>query len=1179
MDFYFQSANQPLELGTHSQKFENNVKAIRLAKKLIASGRTATAEEQAALSLYTGWGDAALLRKLEESQELRELLTDGELRSAKGSSLNAHYTALPVIDAIWDALIYLGFGASPFNVIDPSAGVGHFKSAMPAALRAQASWGEIELDTLTASILKLLHPESKVFAQGFETMDLPNDWFDLAISNVPFGDYGVASRNLPPYLRKSIHDFFFANTVSLLRPGGILAFITSRYTLDKKDDSVRKWLARHLDLLAAVRLPNDAFKANAGTEVVTDILVMQKRAEESKELPDWVSTDFFSEDYRQTNLNRYYKLRPHMILGEQSMTGTMYKSDGYTVKSDGRDIHDAIRDALRSALPANILNETKDEIKPAKKTAGEIVVTLSTPDSADQERMDGLKAIYLTAKKLLKAETEGAPLLKTSQMRHELNKAYDEFTSKYGPINKPANLRLLNKSYEAPFLKALEEYNPASVTAKKTSIFSNPLVRSTAQTKSPSVSDALLVCLNHKGKVDLAYIAQLCGRDQAAVIAELKDHIYHLPSSSAWVTADEYLSGNVREKLRAAKAAALLDDSFQQNVAALESALPLSLKPGQIRAILGASWIPGEVVAKFILHILQGGAYTATYIPRLAHWEIDATDMWRVPSSISNGRWGTPEMSALQLIEAGLNAKTVTVYYKYGDERSIDQIKTVAAQAKLSEIKAEFERWLWDDPERSAQLAEIYNEKFNSFRARQYDGSHLSTPGLNREIILRPNQKNVAWRILQERSTIVNHSVGAGKTLAAIVAAMESKRLGFTSKAMIVVPNHLTSQWHMAAMTAYPGANILMPSLADLGKEKRGEFMSRIATNDWDIIIVPSSSFGLLPVSYDTLADFYQREIDTLRDYLMELRAEKSCARASKEIEKSIKRFQVKLDNLANMQKDDARTITFEELGVDMLIVDEFHAYKNLYFPTRMTRIAGLPNSDTHRAFDMFVKFGWLLEHGGKVVGLTGTLVTNTLAEFFTMQRFFQMDTLQRLGISHFDAWANQFALAEPGLEMTPDGSGFRMNTRFRKFVNVPELMQILLQVADVFVIKADSGIERPDLFNNKPVKVLSDGGQALRDFVSKLAARAEKVHAHLVPQNEDNMLRITGDGRQAALDMSLVAPALPGAPMPKIDRLVEVVQKIFEATSPVKGTQLIFCDLATPKKKRKAGKAKKEEL
>jgi N12 class adenine-specific DNA methylase len=1173
MDFYFQN-DHALDLGSPSRKFENNLAAIRLAKELTACGRAASPDEQAVLSYYVGWGDSALLRQLNGSKELDQLLTTEEQRAARASSLNAHYTALPVIGALWSAMAYLGFGNRPFRVLDPSAGVGHFKSVMPAALRAQADWTEIELDGLTASILKLLHPESRVFAQGYETANLPEGWFDLAISNVPFGDYGVAKRALPGYLRKSIHDFFFANTVSLLRPGGILAFITSRYTLDKKDSSVRAWLARRLDLLAAVRLPDSAFKANAGTEVVTDILVMQKRAEDSQELPAWVETDFFTQGYRSARVNRHFLDHPHMLIGSPSLDGTMYKSDGYTVGSDGRDIGCAIAEALCSVLPENLLAEMEKTESEEAQPRREIPVSLSTPNPVDQERVDGLKAIYLAAKKLLAAETQGRSVVETSQLRYALNQAYDEFASNYGPINKPANIRLLNGSFEAPFLRALEEYNATSVTAKKAGIFFAPMVRSTAQVESPSVEDALLVCLDQTGKVDLPTIARLCGRDVNHVTGDLKGRIFRLPDGSGWVMADEYLSGNVREKLRAAQAVVAFDGAFQENVAALESVIPLDLKAGEIRTPLGAGWIPTDVVAEFIHHLMTDGEYGVNYIPHLAHWEIEASYQWRVPDSISRGRWGTPRIGALELITSGLNAKTVTIHDEFTDNgnsvRVVNQNETVAAQAKLSGIKTEFERWLWSDSERAARLCGIYNERFNAYRVREYDGAHLSTPGLNRDITLRPHQKNAVWRILQNSSVLLHHEVGMGKTLAAIVAAMEAKRLGFARKALVVVPNHLTSQWHISTLAAYPGANILALSPSDLSKGKRGEFLSRVAANDWDIIIVPFSSFKLLPVSSDTLADFYQREIDTLYEYLQELKSQegKSFTRAVKEIEKSIKRFQVKLDNLADMPKDNAGTITFEELGVDMLIVDEFHAYKNLFFATRMTRIAGLTNSDSQRAFDMFVKFSWLHEHGGKVIGLTGTPVTNTLAELFTMQRYFQLETLQALGISHFDAWANQFAQAEPGLEMTPDGSGFRMNTRFRKFVNVPELMKIWFQVVDAKRIDDRSGIQRPDLLNGKPIKVLSDGGPELLDYVSMLAARAEKIRARLVQPNEDNMLCVTSDGRKAALDLSLVIPAPDGTPMPKIDALVEVVADIFEATAPVQGTQIVFCDLATPKAK-----------
>ncbi len=1193
-DFYFQNA-QPLDLGSPKQRFETNIKAIRLAKELTALGHLPSPDEQVILSHYVGWGDSSLLRQLAES-DLSDLLTDEDLRAARASSLNAHYTALPVIGAMWDALIHLGFGSFPFRILDPSAGIGHFKSAMPLALREQTQWTEIELDAVTASILKLLHPGSKVFAQGFEIVDFPQGWFDLAISNVPFGDYGISKHDMPAFLRKSIHDFFFANTVSLLRPGGILAFITSRFTLDKKDQTVRAWLARHLDLLAAVRLPETAFKDNAGTEVVTDILIMRKRNNEAREIPSWVETDLFSSNqHSSTNINKYFKQHSKMVLGKQSLSGTMYHSDGYTVESDGRDLGPAIRDTLMHVLPyskykneyqKNILAPIAESFDTARneheivvgqdptKVVGAfptIIVTLSSASPAEQERIEGLKTIYIAAKKLLATETQGASLIETSQLRHELNKAYDSFAMKHGPINKPTNIRLLKDSYEAPFLKALEEYNPTSATAKKASLFDAPMVRSVRHVESPNVDDALLLCLDQRGKVDIGYIARLCKQEPQYVIESLKGRIYRSPEDDgAWMMADEYLSGNVREKLRAAKAAVALDPSYQENVTALESALPLNLKPEQIRSPLGAGWIPPRMIEQFLLHLLKEGEYNVTYIPHLAHWDIDTSYLWRVAHSDLTSRWGTRRMNAIELIDAGLNARTVTVYDEGPDKsRIINQVETVAAQAKLAEIKAEFERWLWEDSERAEELTEIYNEKYNAYRVRKYEGSHLSTPGLNQEITLRPHQKNAVWRILQSRSTLLHHVVGVGKTLVGIVSAMESKRLGFTKKTMIAVPNHLVSQWQLSALAAYPGANVLVPKPDDLSKSKRGEFLSRVATNDWDLIVIPFSSFKLLPVSADTLADFYQREIDTLSDHLQEMKAQESrSSHAIKEVEKAIKRFKVKLENLADMKKDDDRTITFEELGVDMLIVDEFHGFKNLFFATRMTRIAGLSNSDSQRAFDMFIKFSWIHEHGGKVVGLTGTPITNTIAEMYTMQRYFQLETLQQLGLSHFDAWANQFAIAEPGLEMTPDGSGFRLNTRFRKFVNVPELLKIWFQVVDAETITPDSGIERPDLYNGKPVKVVSDGGQDLQDYVRSLASRAEKIRSGLVKLEEDNILVVMNDGRKAALDMSLVVPASPNIPMPKIDALVDVVAQIYEAVGSIRGTQLIFCDLATPKAK-----------
>lgn len=1170
-DFYFPSTS-PLDLGTPTEKFQGNLEAIRILKRCQAEERPATKDEQENLARYVGWGDSAVLRQLWSSEELRNLLTDEEMKRARGSSLNAHYTALPVIGAIWEAITHVGFTRPDLRVLDPSAGIGHFKSIAPEALRG-ADWVEIELDSLTAGILRLLHPSSKIYAQGYETVELPDGWFDLAITNVPFGDYGVSSRKLPAHLRASIHDFFFANTVSLLRPGGVMAFITSRYTLDKKETQVRQWLARRLDLVAAVRLPCNAFKANAGTEVVTDILFLQKRREEENEQPEWIQTapvDVKGKYLtKRLPVNAYFARHPEMVLGVQALTGTMYGSDGYNVEPDGRDLAEAIREALLSKLTAYIIHSGDKGAEPRLPLSQQIITTATSRSPEQEARVNGLHEVYRAAKAILAAETEGLINAETSELRARLNQVYDGFVAEYGPINRPANARLLAGSVELPFLKALEIYDPLSATAKKAGIFSGPMVRSSAKHETPSTEDALLICLDQRGKVDIGYIAALSGLPEKEAIRRLGDRIFPLPSGG-WETSDAYLSGNVREKLRQAQAVLVFDPIFERNVSALEKALPEPLKPFQIRAPLGAGWIPPDVIEGFLYALLTEGRYKIIYVPNLAHWELEAQYVWQIPTGLAYNRWGTSKVHALDLIDDGLNARTPVVYdttEENGQEtRTVNQVETVAAQAKLAEIKAEFERWLWSDPDRAERLASIYNERFNAYRVRQYDGAHLSTPGLNRTITLRPHQKNAIWRILQNRTTLLGHEVGMGKTLTGITAAMASKRLRLTRKCLVAVPNHLTAQWHSQALWAYPNANVLLASASDLNKANRGVFMSRIAANDWDLVIVPFSSFKLLPVSSKTMGEFYQREIDRLEEYLWELKADKASTRAIKEIEKSLKRFRVKLENTAGMAKDSAGTITWEELGVDLLITDEFHCFKNLFFATRMTRIAGLANSDSQRAFDMFVKMRWTLQHGGKVVGMTGTPITNTIAEMYTMQRYFQMETLEALGISHFDAWANQFALAEPGLEMTPDGAGFRMNTRFRKFVNLPELMQLWCQVVDTQRIDGRSGIDRPELHGGGPVKVVSQGGQVLKEYTSSLASRAENVRSGLVRPEEDNMLKITGDGRKAALDLSLVIPSVQDSPMPKIDALVEIVARIYNASNPTQGVQAVFCDLATPK-------------
>ena len=940
-------------------------------------------------------------------------------------------------------------------------------------------------------------------------------------------------------------------------------YITSRFTLDKKDDRVRKWLARRFDLRAAVRLPETAFEENAGTKVVTDILIMQKHIEETEEVPLWVNTGVFKPDYRAATVNQYYLEHPDMIMGVPSMNGRMYQSDGYTVLPAGLD------------LPAELsrtFNRVLKRLEPVIIRSKEDAITVQfSDDNVISSRTPAmpfvaakLMEIHDAAKKLIRTETRGDKS-NVTVLRETLNRLYDAFVELYSPINRPQNLRHLKNSAEVHFLKSLEKYHTESDTAKKSDIFFKTVVRSVIKSEKLSTSDALLVCLDQMGKVDIPFIASVTKNSLDQVIEELRGSIFLEPQTLKWQTSEGYLSGNVRVKLQEAKAAASFDPRFQENVMALESVIPLTIDAGHIRAPLGAGWIPADVIGDFIKHLLKAGQYHVTYIPALATWEIESENTAYIARNLLSAKWGTSKMNTLTLLDAGLNSRDVVVYDGFGPDRTVNTKETVAAQQKLLEIKEEFEKWLWSDAERSKRLVEIYNEEFNSVRNVRYDGSHLTTPGLNQSIRLRSNQKDAAWRIIQNPATLIGHEVGMGKTLTAIVAAMESKRLGFTKKAMFVVPNHTLSNWQIVMQTAYPGANILLPDPSDLTKGKRSEFMSRIATNHWDMILVPFSSFKLLPVSSDTLKDFYLKQIDELEDHLLDLKGDKNGKRAVKEIEKALKRFQVKLEMLQSFEKDVEDTITWEELGVDMLIVDEMHGFKNLYYSTKMSRIAGLSNSDSQRAFDMFVKFRWIIHHGGKVVGLTGTPVTNTIAEMFTMQRFFQLDTLKKLGLAQFDAWARQFALAEPGLEMTPDGSGFRMNTRFRKFVNVPELMQLWLQVADMRRIDPTE-IERPDLFKGKPVKVLSVAGQSLEDYVMKLAERAEKVRSGRVNPSQDNMLCITSDGRKAALDLSLVVPAPAGAPMPKIDDLAETVAEVWRLTASAIGVQLIFCDLGVPK-------------
>ena len=947
-DFFFPDPSKPLDLGTPKGKYTNNIEALRILKQCEAGGRPATPEEQAALARYVGWGDSSVLdyllygadgrryyKRESLNPDVEGLLTEDEYESLRASTLNAHYTDLAIVDAIWTGVTHLGITGPEMRILDPSAGIGHFRSAAPSTLR-NAEWVEIELDRITARILSLLHPSSKVFAQGYEDTPLPNGYFDLIISNVPFGNYpvGRSIQSLPPFTKKSIHDFFFANSVALLRPGGIMAFITSRFTLDKQMPRFREYLAEQMDLVAAVRLPHTAFKRNAGTEVVTDIIFLQKREapRDDSERPIWIDTkemEVWRDGYKgsrwnviQAHVNAWYHTHPEFVLGKQDSTGTMYRGDGYNVsplsddeEKDSTILAERIRTQLLNALPEGAAVRKAPAVlirpeAPAKTSKpGTAFITSAEVSGADEARLKALHAIYRTAKSLLAAEIAGNP---TDGLRRLLNEKYDEFVLRYGVIHAKANERLIKNSVEGPFLLALEAYDEASGTAEKADIFNESLVREEVVVEDPTPMDALLVCLDKKGKVNLPYIASITGETIDAVIDTLGDRIFQLPEGG-WEVADAYLSGDVRAKLNAAKAAAFADPAFERNVKALEAALPKWLEPAEISAPLGAGWVPPEYIEAFLQHLIgkdsKDATFSVAYDVRQATWFVKYTGPeYRISKLDNTSTWGTGRMPALTLVQLGLNAKTpVVTYLDEKDKRVVDQAETAAAQQKLGEIKAEFDRWLWEDPERAERLAEIYNHRFNAYVVREYDGSHLTLPGLNRGIELRPGQKRAVWRILQEPTTLLWHDVGYGKTLSGIVSAMESKRLGLTHKAMVVVPNHLVGQWHAAAILAYPNANILVATPYWMKRERRGQFMSMIATNDWDIVIVPFSSFKLLPVAPKTEAEFYRKQVKVLEEYLYDLASDgndPASKRTIKNIEKTKKRFEAKIEKLGDMSTD-----------------------------------------------------------------------------------------------------------------------------------------------------------------------------------------------------------------------------------------------------------------------------------
>lgn len=1215
-DFRFDHDDDLSDLGGAASRFRFNVAAIALLKRLEAESRPLgelTQEEQRTLARYTGWGDSDVLGRAfpngtyswsRPCAEMAESLTPDEIKGLLASSLNAHYTSLPIIRAIYAALDHFGIamrsggrvleldsgqsvalgssGRTKLRILEPAAGVGHFLGAMPQNLKANSERVAIEIDSLTGRILQRLYPQTRVFIQPFEETPLPENYFDLGISNAPFGNYAVADVSIrESFLKASIHDYFFVRSLRLVKPGGVIAFITSRYTLDKKSPKVRQYLATQAELLAAARLPRSAFRANAGTEVVTDVLILRKRVQPLRApQDDWIDVGDITlsdgeGDEREIFVNNLFIAHPEWMLGQPCFGRGMYEREEFLLKDDGRDLTASLAQTLIAQLPANGYCAFAVQVEPETGSLysdqEDFLAATNYSELSERDRtcVNELLKIYVAAKEVIRLQLRDASDEELKEKQQELSGAYSQFKLRFGPINNNVK-KLSPHSPVVPFLKALE-ISVGKSRYNKAPLFSERTIRPARQHSSRCApKEALLVSLNDKGRVDLDYIVSLCQLPEPEVLAALDGLVYETPSGE-FTTADDYLSGEVRQKLREAERAAQFDPMFQKNVAALKSVQPADLGRDEIIVRLGSAWVPEGVVGDFVSSLVPSFSGKVTYIPTLATWKIENNSAWSRSSVEATQTWGTSRANAFELIEDILNLRTTTITDEVRDpdgsvRRVVNDNETIAAQAKQLEIKQRFTKWVWQDDERAATLIRIYNDRFNAYRKREYDGGHLALPGMSADITLYHHQNNSIWRILQSKATLLAHCVGAGKTFTMIAAAMELKRLGLCHKSLIVVPNHLPAQWAAEAIRLYPNIRLLAPGKEHLTASQRGELLSRIATSDYDAIIIPQTAFKMLPVNPDTVRDYIQQEIDTLTEYLEDFEsAGGNNKRSVKEIQRAIKKLKARLDS-ANQQikRIASDTITWEELGIDALFIDEFHYYKNLYCPTKMSRVAGLPNTDSQRAFDCFIKVRSVLGNGGRVVCATATPVSNTIAEVYVCQKYLQLETLQELGLDHFDAWVQQFAETTQSLEMTPDGSGFRMNTRFNKFTNIPELSKLWQQVLDVKPA-AELNLPRPRLKGGRPEIISVPASDELKEYVRELARRVEAIKARRVSPHKDNMLKVTGDGRKAALDIRLVKPGASRPAQSKVMALVENIVRLHEETQESRGVQCVFVDVSTP--------------
>ena len=1202
----FHITDDDLGIGGPKQKYARNIEAIRTLVKLEQEHRGATAEEQQVLSQYVGWGgladafDPGKDSWAKEYAELKGLLSEDEYAAARSSTLNAHYTSPTVIRSIYDAVERMGFRSG--NILEPSMGVGNFFGMLPDSMADSRLYG-VELDSITGRIAKKLYPQADITVAGFETTDR-RDFYDLAVGNVPFGQYKVNDKEYNK-LGFSIHNYFFAKAIDQVRPGGIVAFVTSRYTMDSKDSTARKHMAERADLLGAIRLPNNAFKANAGTDVVSDIIFLQKRDRPADIEPAWVQLGKTEDGFA---INQYFADHPEMILGVLSTESTQYGREELTVAPiEGANLADQLAEAVQhiEGQYTEVEVETPDiadaeaerktlpadpEVKNFSYTVvdGEVfyrensVMTQVELSDTAKGRVTGMVELRQIVNDLIDQQLNDYPDEDIKAIQERLNAAYDAFTAKYGLLNDHRNGRLFEQDSSYYLLCSLENLDEQGQLKSKAAMFTKRTIRpERTVTSVDTPSEALAVSIGEHGKVDLPYMAELLGTpgEYGRITTELSGVIFKDPAAdptdpeAGWQMADEYLSGDVRAKLRMAQFAAETNPEFVVNVDALTKAQPRELEASEIDVRLGATWLDPNIIQKFMTETFQIPYYLrhavkVRYSPYTAEWRVEGKTATGRGDIISSETYGTSRANAYKILEETLNLKDVRIYDTIEDaegkpKRVLNKRETMLAQQKQQVIKDAFANWVWQDPQRRIALVKQYNELFNSTRPREYDGSHIKFVGMNPEITLREHQRNAIAHVLYGGNTLLAHEVGAGKTYEMAASAMEAKRLGLCQKSLFVVPNHLTEQWASEFLNLYPNAKLLVARRKDFETANRKKFCARIATGDYDAVIIGHSQFERIPLSFERQERIIQEQIYETLAAINELKVHAGENFSIKQMEKTRKTLETKLEKLrSDERKDDV--ITFEQLGVDRLFVDESHFYKNLFLTTKMRNVAGLSTSEAQKSSDMFGKCRYLDEiTGGRgVVFATGTPVSNSMTELYTVMRYLQYSTLQQKKLTHFDCWASTFGETTTAIELAPEGTGYRARTRFAKFFNLPELMSMFKEVAD---IKTSDQLHLP-VPEAKFETVVAKPSEIQKEMVQELSKRAADIHSGIVDASVDNMLCVTNDGRKIGLDVRLMNPMLPDDPNSKLNICVQNVLKIWEEGKDQKLTQLLFCDLSTPK-------------